>query len=209
MTLATFEMPTLKHREIPVRLTVTQYHAMIKEEILAEGEPIELLNGRLVRKDRSALGEDPMTVGTAHATVLDRILDLNPKFKKLGCYIRIQQPVTLPPFSEPEPDAAIGVGAIGDYSRRHPHAKDILCVIEVADSSLNKDRTRKLRIYAKSNLPVYIIINLVDQIVEIYTEPMAAKGRYHRVNTLQRNENLELPAAGGKVLRVPVRKILP
>lgn len=49
------------------RLTVDQYHRMIDSGILREGEPIELLDGVLVYKDRSDRGEDPMTVGKRHA----------------------------------------------------------------------------------------------------------------------------------------------
>src|SRR4051794_38349845 len=84
-----------------VRLTVDQYHKMIAEGILEEGVPIELLDGRLEWKDRSAAGEDPMTVGEDHAWSLDALNELNPKLRRLGCYARIQLPVTLPPHDEP------------------------------------------------------------------------------------------------------------
>jgi hypothetical protein len=40
-----------EEREI-IPLTVGQYHGMIKAGILAEGEPIELLDGMLVRISR-------------------------------------------------------------------------------------------------------------------------------------------------------------
>src|SRR5687768_5094446 len=90
-----------------VPLTVQQYHRMIETGILPEGEPIELLDGLLVRKDRSRTGEDPMTVNPDHSGAVDRLNALNPKLGRLGCYMRIQQPVTLPPNNEPEPDVAI------------------------------------------------------------------------------------------------------
>ena len=56
-----------------VPLTVDQYHRMIEAAILPEGEPIELIDGLLVRKDRSAVGADPMTVGHAHRPGRDTI----------------------------------------------------------------------------------------------------------------------------------------
>ena len=43
--------------------------------------------------------------------------------------------------------------------------------IEVADSSLSRDRSDKARIYAAAAVPIYWIINLVDQQVEVYTDP--------------------------------------
>jgi len=47
-------------------LTVEQYHRMLETGILRDGDPYELLDGFLVRKDRSATGTDPMTIGPDH-----------------------------------------------------------------------------------------------------------------------------------------------
>ena len=147
------------------RLTVDQYHRMIKDGILEEGIPVELLDGRLEWKDRSATGADPMTVGLEHTWVVQTIQDLAPKLRRFGCSVRVQQPITLPPHHEPEPDAAIVRGARDDYRGRHPGREDILCLIEVADSSLTHDRTKKLRIYANSGVALYFIFNLPDRVV--------------------------------------------
>ena len=154
-------------------LTVEQYHRMIEGGIVEEGEPFELLNGCLVRKDRSAAGEDEMTVGNAHAWVVIKLGKLGRQLEKLGCHMRTQQPVTLPPYDEPEPDGVIAKGSEDDYRDRRPGASDVLCVIEVADASLNRDRRAKLRAYAGAGIPQYVIINLVDRVCEIYTEPLA------------------------------------
>jgi len=193
----------------PFRLTVEQYHRMIRQGILREGEPVELLDGQLERKNRSAAGEDPMTVSTAHATVVGKVDDLNPRFKRLACHIRIQQPITLPPYDEPGPDAAIICGAIGDYTHRHRTAKDVLCVIEVADSSLRDDRTRKQRTYANGGIPAYVILNIPDRGVEVYSQPLPGKGRYGRSITLSAKQRLTFPAPQGKQINIPVRRLLP
>src|SRR6185437_13740671 len=92
-------------------LTVDAYHRMIAEGILPEGQPFELLEGQIIRKDRSAAGEDPMTVGSAHAWVIGTLAELNPKLRRFRCHIRIQLPLTFVPLSEPEPDAAIVYGS--------------------------------------------------------------------------------------------------
>jgi Uma2 family endonuclease len=189
-----------------VRFTVDQYHAMLDAGILQEGDPIELLEGQLVWKDRSATGEDPMTVGDAHAWVLDAIQELDPRFRKLGCYVRIQQPVTFSPSSEPEPDAAIVRGTRDDYRGRHPGPKDILCLIEVADSSLTRDRSLKYRIYAKAGVPLYVIINLQERVAEVYTMPR--RERYADPQLLKPRAKLTLPTAK-KPLVVKVGNLLP
>ena len=192
--------------------SVDQYHSMINAGYLPEGEPFELLNGQLVRKDRSAAGEDRMTVGHEHAWVVGELTDLGAKLKRLGCFMRIQMPLTLPPFDEPEPDGAIAIGSNRDYRNHHPGALEVTCAIEVADSSLRRDRTTKLRIYAASGIPVYVIINLLDRVVEVRTQPVTSKGgvaRYKRVETLRSGQRLMLPAANGKSLAVAVRRLLP
>ena len=54
-------------------MTVGKYHAMIKQGIVPEGEPFELLGGLVVGKDRSAAGEDPVSVGLGLAFVVKRL----------------------------------------------------------------------------------------------------------------------------------------
>ena len=199
-------------RAIFMPLKVSQYHRMIKDGLLPEGEPYELLGGYLIRKDRSAMGEDPMTVGHEHAVAISNITDLNPKFRRLGCHVRIQLPVTLPPYNEPEPDAAIVLGTQKDFTSHHPGATDVACVIEVADSSLRRDRTSKLQIYAGAGIACYIIVNLPDRVVEVYTQPLNRKGhtaRYGQLTTLTGRQAVELPAAKGKRLSMTARSLLP
>lgn len=193
-------------------LEVRQYHRMIAEGIIPEGEPFELLDGQLVRKDRSAAGEDPMTVGNAHAWVIGALIDLNPKLKRHGCHIRVQLPLTLPPIDEPEPDGAIVAGSNDDYRDCHPDATQVTCVIEVADSSLRRDRGTKLRTYAGAKIPCYVIINLIERVIEVYTEPLAGRGlaaRYGKSITLAIGERINFPVPRGRVFPVRVRKLLP
>ncbi|HEX8914956.1 MAG TPA: Uma2 family endonuclease [Humisphaera sp.] len=192
-----------------VRLTVDQYHRMIKLGVLEEGVPIELLDGQLVWKDRSASGADPMTVGDQHTWVIEAANDLNPKFNRQGCYARIQQPVTLPPHHEPEPDVLIVRGSRTDYAGRKPSPADVLCVIEVADSSLARDRGRKLKIYANAGLPLYVIFNLPDRSAEVYEEPVVGRGRYARSTTFSLRDKLTFPTAKGKGVTVTVKSLMP
>jgi len=161
MTVTTLDR-TAKNRNQPYRLTVSQYHGMVEQGILTEGEPFELIDGQVVRKDRSAKGEDSMTVGHRHALTIQKLAGLSRSIEKFGCHVRTQLPVTIKPHNEPEPDAAFIVGRAEDYRSRHPGPKDALCIVEVADSSLQYDRTVKLRVYAGAGIPRYVIINLVN-----------------------------------------------
>ncbi len=199
----------IEERAIFLPLRVRQYHAMIANGILPEGAPYELLDGYLVRKDRSAAGESPMIVGSEHTRTVIKLEKLSRKLEPMGCHLRTQQPVSLPPINEPEPDAAIVMGNEDDYPNRQPGAKDVLCVIEVADASLRHDRIVKSRIYATHGIPQFVLINLADRVIEIYSQPSRKKGLYARSAVLQAKQRVIFPATKGRTLSVPVRSLLP
>lgn len=69
-------------------LSVDQYHRMIEAGILEEGEPLELLDGLLVPKDRGG----PMVVNPRHRLVVHRLLAWAPELARLGCHLEIQSP---------------------------------------------------------------------------------------------------------------------
>ena len=125
-----------------------------------------------------------------------------------GCYLRIQQPITLPPTSEPEPDAAIVRGRPADYRSRLPLASDVLCVFKVADTSLRFDRTTKARIYASGGIPLYVLINLQDRQVEIHRLATPGSRSYAEPEVLIRDDALSLDTPGGPVT-LSVAEILP
>jgi Uma2 family endonuclease len=182
-------------RTVEVGLTVEQYHRMIETGILISGDPIELLEGQLVVKNRSAIGADPLSVGTRHSHAIGTLTSFVLPLRKYGSYMRAQLPVTISENSEPEPDGCIVRGKPGDYRDNHPGTKDICCVIEVSESSLSEDRSRKLRIYANACIQQYVIINLVDNTLEEYTEPESGSGRYARVSPFRLGDNIELRTA--------------
>jgi Uma2 family endonuclease len=175
-----------------VPLTIEQYHRMLEAGILEDGDPIELLDGFLVRKDRSGRGGSPVTVHPMHRVVVTRLGDLGSELERHGAHLQTQQPISLPPSQEPEPDGAIVRGRTEDYADRHPGPGDVLCVIEVADSSLRRDRTTKQRIYAAAGIPQYVIVNLQDQVIEVYEAPRPAEGRYGRTTTVERGATFDL-----------------
>ncbi len=85
--------------------------------------------------------------------------------------------------SEPEPDLAIVADL--DYSQRHPTGSEIAVVIEVSGSSLIRDRSTKQRIYANAGIKHFVIVNLVDGVVESYSQPIVGDdARYGGHETL-------------------------
>lgn len=197
------------HPELLYRHTVQEYEQMLAKGLLEEAAPFELLDGKVVRKLRNAAGEDAMTVGDNHTASVLRLGKLDAKLEPLQCHVRTQQPIRLPPHDEPEPDGVIAIGTIEDYLNRKPGAADVLCVIEVADASLARDRGHKLELYANAGIEMYVIINLVDRVVEVHTHPIKGQGRYAKRTPLSLGESVAFPTAVGGPLAIPVRQLLP
>lgn len=205
MTAMPVAQPLLRIEEL-APLSVEQYHRMVAEGILAEGEPIELLEGLLVRRDEGV----EMTILPRHASILDRLVaSLVPRLAGRGCYLRAQNPLTLPPFDEPEPDAAIVAGSPAEFVDRHPQANDVACVIEISASSLERDRTVKSRIYATAGIPQYVILNLVDSVIEVFGQPDREKGANRWMASAVKGDRLALRLPGDAYLDIAVDELLP
>lgn len=143
------------------RFTVDEYHQMIRAGILSDGEPIELLEGWMVKK---------MSHGTPHDSAMDAFEGILPTLVPPDWFVRCQRAITLSD-SEPEPDYAIVRGPRTRYRDSHPGPADVGLVVEFSASSLRVDRVGKARIYARAGLPVYWIVNVTDKVIEVYTQP--------------------------------------
>lgn len=187
----------------PKRWTTDEYHALIKHGIIADGAPLELIDGVLIHKDRGE-GGSAMTYGPRHALAIAQLAELNVRLKPLGFHMRNQVPITIAPSHEPEPDGAVARGTPVDFRTSNPTPADCCLVIEVADSSLSFDRTTKQRIYAAAGIPAYWIVNLRNNTIEMYEQPDVKGGEYRVRRDRLQGETLEiaLPTGGTVVVRV-------
>ena len=143
---------------LPIRkFTVAQYHQLGELGVLTSDDRVELLEGWIVEK---------MNQGPAHGFVVQFLsIWLNSQLPK-GWICRCQLPITTH-RSEPEPDLAVVCGCITDFRNRHPSGNDCRLLIEVADSSLQKDRA-KGAIYFSAGIEEYWIVNLEEKLLERY-----------------------------------------
>jgi hypothetical protein len=186
--------------------TVEQYHRAIETGFVPENTSVELLDGFIVQKDRAKAGEDPMTVGDRHRVAVLRLAQHAPAFEPFGCFLQTQQPVSLPPISEPEPDGAVVRGRIDDYLDHPPAAADVLAVIEIADSSLSIDVGPKLTAYAAAGIRQYIVADLVNNRVLVHERP--AGNSYSSVAAYKRGETVQISAVTVTV-SIAVDRLLP
>lgn len=192
------EMPPLPVR----RFSVKEYHRMIDSGILTDEDQVELLEGWIVPK---------MARNPPHDAVIAQLqLEvIGPRLPK-GWFCRVQSAITTPD-SEPEPDLAILRGRPLDYLKRHPGPKDMALVIEVADTSIRRDRTIKARLYARASIPIYWIVNLSGARVELHSEPSgpADAPSYGQRRAYGRTRTIPLELDGTTVAEIPVRELLP
>jgi Uma2 family endonuclease len=179
------------------RWNLEQYEAMVESGAFSTHDRFHLINGYVVAK---------MTQGDLHCTADDLCGEGLARAIPPGWYVRVAKPIRLPPDSKPEPDRCVVRGTIRDYSRRSPGPDDIGLIVEIADSSLSEDRAQAL-VFARSGIPIYWIVNLVDRLVEVRTKPTPA-GYESRLDYAS-GQNVPVIIDGIEVGQIAVADILP
>jgi Putative restriction endonuclease len=146
------------------KFTYRELLAMERVGIIQEDQHVELLGGQLV----------VMTVNPPHAAAVSH---LNRRLQRVfadRAQVITQSPLRLSDDLDdenlPQPDVMLVAGPEKVYAD-HPRPADVYLLVEVSDSTITKDRTLKLPIYAAHDIPELWIVNLVDKHIEVYTEP--------------------------------------
>ena len=167
------------------RFTVDEYLRMAKAGVLEDAR-VELLRGEII--EMSPIGSPH----ASHVTRIDRF------FQRLGgdhFMVRCQCPTIVEEHSVPEPDLALVKWRDDYYAKRHPTPEDVLLLVEVSDSSVDKDRRLKLSLYAEAGIPEYWIVDVTRKVVEVYRQPSG--DRYEESFELQSGQKLELVGLEG------------
>lgn len=144
------------------RFTVAEYYAMADAGILSEDDRVELLDGDIIVMP---------PIGDWHAGGV-KFFNNTMLPKLLGrAMIAVQDPVRLDEHSEPQPDVTLLQWRDDFYRNGHPGPGDVLLLIEVADSSIEFDRTAKLAAYARAGIPEFWIVNRPSRRIESYADP--------------------------------------
>jgi Uma2 family endonuclease len=149
------------------RWSVEDYYRMAEVGLLAPFDRTELIEGELI---------DMAPIGCKHASWVDRFLAIFAR-KAPGCLIRVQNPVRLDRYNEPQPDIAL----VRDksYMDAHPVAEDVYLIVEVADASLQFDREVKLPLYARHGIPEVWLLDVNASELTVFRDP--AEGQYRSI----------------------------
>lgn len=144
------------------RFTIAEYHRLAELGFFGEDDRVELIKGEIIQMAAK---------GKPHSVCSTRLYrELFKLIQEQGT-LRSQDPIIISNNSEPEPDLVIVRNRSDDYLTNHPTPSDILLLIEIADSSLKYDQEEKLPLYAEAGISDYWIFNLVENHLEVYSEP--------------------------------------
>jgi Uma2 family endonuclease len=141
------------------RMTVDEFERIADS---LNDDHVELIDGYIVRSEE---------LKPSHVDATEFLRRHIEAMLPSGWHVREDKPLRIPEFSEPRPDVMIVRGDWKAFRGRHPVPADVSLVIEVPDTTLARDRGEKWIGYARSGIPVYWIVNLVDHQLEVYTEP--------------------------------------
>ena len=173
------------------RFTVEEYTELIEFGVLGENQRVELIRGEVVNK---------MPIGERHLFCVNQLNRLLNRQAGDDAIVSVQNPIRLDD-SEPEPDIALLRPREDSYRSVKPQGRDVLLVIEVADTSLEVDREIKRQLYAEAGIPEYWIVNLPDSCVEVFRHPWP-DGTYRDMMIVGAGQKLQvaaLPSCGIEV----------
>jgi len=185
------------------RMSMEKYEAMVQSGVFTKRDRFQLLEGLLVAI---------MTENPPHAIACELCSQVLNRVLPTGWHVRSDRPLRIPErTSEPQPDLVVARGVIRDYLKRHPEPVDVSLVIEVADSSLEEDRTLMARIYGGGGVARYGIINLVDHQVEVYSQPSGTTEPlgYRHCEIFRSGQSIPVLIDETEVGRIAVADILP
>ena len=180
------------------RVTFAQYEEMIRRGAFEPREEhhVELIYGEIT----------PMSpIGLLHDDVVDLLMEWS--FASLpqdAVRVRCQGSLGIPALdSLPQPDLLWLHRR--SYSNMRPDPTRVFLLIEVSDSSLDKDRGVKARLYAEAGIADYWVVNLRDRCVEVRRDPQG--GVYRSVETFGTGQEVRPLAFPDAVL--PVARLFP
>jgi len=163
-------------------LSVEQYDQMVDTGIITPDHKVELLEGLLIKK---------MGINEPHSACVAGLHEYFYDRHGKQFTFRSENPITLSPTSKPEPDFVVCTRREDRYVNAHPSAAEVQLLIEVAESSVDNDRSYKSRLYAAAGIQEYWIINLAARQVEVYLKPDDSSATFASVTYYGKEETFE------------------
>lgn len=162
-----------------VRFDVDYYYKLMEAGLLPEDSSTEIIEGELIEK---------MPIGKLHAGTVGKLTMIFAARLAENAIVWVQNPVRLNRRSEPQPDITLLRPRTDFYTQNHPTPEEVLLLIEVSDTTLDYDRETKIPLYAAAGIVEAWLVNLAENTIEVYTEPLGDV--YQNVRVYQRGERI-------------------
>jgi Uma2 family endonuclease len=143
-------------------ITVEEYHKMGEAGVISTDEEVELIEGKIIEK--------PMK-GTTHSAINKYLEKLLESCLGDAVLVRVQDPVKLDNYSEPEPDIAVVKPDDFYYATHHPTPPEIYLIVEIADTTLKRDTEFKAKVYGKAGINDYWVLDITNRQLYAFREP--------------------------------------
>lgn len=149
--------------ELPRRkFSVAEYHDFIERGVFKPEERIELWEGEFIEMS---------PIGMRHASCVMFLIEVFRDLLGKSVVISPQNPIVLDDLSEPQPDVCLLARREDFYRNSNADAKDVLLVMEVADTTVKFDRDVKFPKYSSNGIEEAWLIDLESNRVEIHSVP--------------------------------------
>jgi Putative restriction endonuclease len=186
---------------VPWHMPLAVYEKIVESGILSKydgARHVYLWEGKLC---------DRMTVNRPHGLGVKHVFLALYELKIVGYDPETEVPIAFRKAdSAPQPDVKVVRGRSEDYNPRMPTTADVALVVEVADSTVPKDRGLILT-YAIEEIPVYWLMNIPANQMEVYSLPI--NGVYTSVQFLGPDDEVPVVLDGLEVGRLRVSDLLP
>jgi Uma2 family endonuclease len=169
-------MPTPLLRHL---FTVEEFHRMGAAGIISEDDHGELIEGEIL---------EMTPISSRHAAAVNRLNQFLSQQVGERALISVQNPIRLGEHSEPQPDVTLLRPCADYYAKPHPEPKDVLLIVEVAETSGDYDRDVKVPLYAQAAIPEVWLVDLAARSIEICRVP--GPTGYDQVRRVRSGENV-------------------
>lgn len=157
--------------------SVIEYDRMISAGVFSADDRLELIDGEIVEMS---------PIGTRHAACVCKLTQCFSSRLGDRALLSVQNPVEIGGWSKPQPDIVLLAPKTDYYVSESPTPKDLLLLVEVADTSRDFDTRVKLPLYANGDVTEVWLIDLTAEEIAVCTQPI--EGSYHSRRSFRRGD---------------------
>jgi Uma2 family endonuclease len=164
------------------RFSVADYNRLGEVGLLTEDDRVELIEGEII---------DMPPIGSRHARAVNYLNMHLVEAVRRSAVVAVQNPVALDEHTEVQPDVAVLRMRADLYGVSHPRPRDVLLIIEVADTTVRYDLDIQLPLYARAGIAEVWVVDLEVGVLRLFRDP--GVGEYREKQELGRRGAMAIP----------------